>query len=63
MYWGSRTRKQANQFVNRVKTIAKVDGTGVTDSRAYWLPPRDFGEYGWSVSWSYPAGQLAEVSR
>lgn len=60
MYWGSRTRRQANQFVNRVKTIAKIDGVAVTESRTYWLEPipHESGDWEWTVSWSYPAGQL-----
>jgi len=58
MYWGSVTAKQSSQFINRVKTVAKIDGAPVSHARTYFLEPYENGFGDWIASWSYPAGQL-----
>lgn len=57
--WGAKTHKRANQFLNRVTTTAKIDGTPISYPDSYWGAPVQSSGGDWFVSWTYPAGMLA----
>jgi len=56
--WGSKTQRQANQFVNRASVRFTVRGTAIANPNSYWGTPVQVEGGDWVVSWRYPFGKL-----